>query len=138
MTDTITPASLRAHADHFAGRWHLVSEALIDEAARLEAESARDEEAEQLACARRGYMADQYDWMEWPHLSDVVRTAEIDGMRFILDRLAADGRLLPEGGAADRVCELRNPDSDGRFMCTLPKGHSGGHIAMAGSSGDQP
>ncbi|MBM4482271.1 hypothetical protein GS443_02815 [Rhodococcus hoagii] len=106
MTDTITPEEYRVAAKVVGATWKRddlpcsaedVVADLEREAARLEAESARDEEAEQLACARRGYMADQYDWMEWPHLSDVVRTAEIDGMRFILDRLAADGRLLPEG-----------------------------------------
>ncbi|MBM4501388.1 hypothetical protein GS469_22340, partial [Rhodococcus hoagii] len=46
MTATITPASLRAHAEYME-RVHLdgiSAEELLQEAARLEAESARDEE----------------------------------------------------------------------------------------------
>ena len=99
MTDTITPASLRAHADWFAGRWHLVSEALIDEAARLEAESARDGEAEKLAedlafayCLGFGHDADEFKWNPGGRGHD----AWLAVARQVLV-LAADGRLLPEG-----------------------------------------
>ncbi len=86
MTDAITPASLRAHADHFAGRWHLVSEALIDEAARLEAESARAELVGKLA---------QKVYEVAPQLGAFQEVFDV--ARAVLDFLAADGRLLPEG-----------------------------------------
>lgn len=95
MTDTITPASLRAHAEHME-RVHLdgiSAKEMRQEAARLEAESARDEEAEKLAevyrvafksAAGDSYIADG----SWA----------VAGVRAVLDQLAADGRLLPESG----------------------------------------
>ncbi|NKT91771.1 hypothetical protein GS854_01640 [Rhodococcus hoagii] len=97
MTDTITPASLRAHADWFASKWPLVCEALNDEAARLEAESARDEEAEKYA--KVAVEADAHD--RWGDLPPEDRADVIVQIRAVLDRLAADGRLLPEGGTGE-------------------------------------
>ncbi|WP_175271494.1 hypothetical protein [Prescottella equi] len=111
MSDTITPASLRAHAAHFAGRWHLVSEALIDEAARLEAESARDEEAERYAKVYRRAQRREYPTLaKWGSLDADTQENYIRPMRAVLGRLAADGRLLPEGGTvltAEQVAEAR-------------------------------
>lgn len=97
MTDTITPASLRAHADHME-RVHLdgiSAEEMRQEAARLEAESARDEEVEKLARALHESRAKREPW-------DQLRPHQLENYRLAahaaLDFLAADGRLLPEGG----------------------------------------
>ncbi|MBM4603149.1 hypothetical protein GS575_09395 [Rhodococcus hoagii] len=103
MTETITPASLRAHADWLLAT-HGDSERLAGQLRsaankleiRLEAESARDEEAERLAKVHHeaGYIA------EWDALHPETRDGLVAQMRAVLDRLAADGRLLPEGGTA--------------------------------------
>ncbi|NKS10091.1 hypothetical protein GS580_02890 [Rhodococcus hoagii] len=100
MTDMITPASLRATAKWWADRFtehdsfDLVRDVLNREAARLEAEAARDEYVEKLAdvlaVAEGGAHLDQ--------LQGWRQTGLRDGIRAVLDRLAADGRLLPEGG----------------------------------------
>lgn len=109
MTDTITPASLRATANWWADRFtehdsfDLVRDVLNREAARLEAESDREEEAEKLAevyrvafkaAAGDSYIADG----SWA----------VTGIRAVLDRLAADGRLLPEGGTDLLPCDRCN------------------------------
>ncbi|WP_275792653.1 hypothetical protein [Prescottella equi] len=113
MSDTITPASLRAHADWLLAT-HGDSERLAGQLRsaankleiRLEAESARDEYVEQLAdvlaVAEGGAHLDQ--------LQGWRQTGLRDGIRAVLDRLAADGRLLPEGGTAltaEQVAEAR-------------------------------
>ncbi|NKT69471.1 hypothetical protein GS860_16065 [Rhodococcus hoagii] len=79
-----------------------------DQATRLEAESARDEYVEKLAdvlaVAEGGAHLDQ--------LQGWRQTGLRDGIRAVLDHLAADGRLLPEGGTVldadefDKVREL--------------------------------
>lgn len=105
MTDTITPASLRAHAGHFASKWPLVCEALNDEAARLEAESARDEEAERWAKVYYdGPAVQKAATCKWEFLPAPSRQLIIAGFRAVLDQLAADGRLLPEGGIQCPSC----------------------------------
>ncbi|MBM4686232.1 hypothetical protein GS532_21090 [Rhodococcus hoagii] len=113
MADTITPASLRAHADWLMDT-HGDSERLAGQLRsaankleiRLEAESARDEYVEQLvevlAFAEDGAKLDQ--------LQGWRQTSLRDGIRAVLDRLAADGRLLPESGAVlteEQVADLR-------------------------------
>lgn len=102
MTDTITPASLRAHADWFDTTFETGSveaRSLRNCAARLEAESARDEYVETLAKVQH-MAADDFmsGFATWDELSDSAQAAYRVGMRAVLDRLAADGRLLPEGG----------------------------------------
>lgn len=99
MTDTITPASLRAHADWIDGCGHGLGpgEALRAEAARLEAEAARDEEVETLAKVMSAAMDPGSEWSLWP--AGVVERWKT-AARAVLDQLAADGRLLPEGGTA--------------------------------------
>ncbi|NKV28176.1 hypothetical protein GS921_00375 [Rhodococcus hoagii] len=104
MTDTITPASLRAHAGHFAGRWPLVCEALNDEAARLEAESAHENHLLELAkefwCGMGGEYDDpdpEYVAQAWEDMTPEWKRRYANGVRAVL---AADGRLLPEGGTA--------------------------------------
>ncbi|WP_238840781.1 hypothetical protein [Prescottella equi] len=94
MTDTITPASLRAHADWIGNGSLPAAEHLRREADRLEAESARDEEAEKLAevIAQAEQRSAVDELVSWRQLQ--VRSAA----RAVLDRLAADGRLLPECG----------------------------------------
>ncbi|ASN69233.1 hypothetical protein 7S3_55 [uncultured Caudovirales phage] len=103
MSDMITPASLRAHADHME-RVHLdgISAAeLLQEAARLEAESARDEEAEKYAKVHHLECSRKYPALSaWDELPEIAHVDNIGFMRAVLDRLAADGRLLPEGGTA--------------------------------------
>ncbi|MBM4558234.1 hypothetical protein GS466_24930 [Rhodococcus hoagii] len=106
MTDTITPAPtadeyraaekvLRAaRFGGFRGGYDDEADWCKEEAARLEAESARDEYVETLAdvlaVAEGGAHLDQ--------LQGWRQTGLRDGIRAVLDRLAADGRLLPEGG----------------------------------------
>ncbi|WP_175271585.1 hypothetical protein [Prescottella equi] len=108
MTDMITPASLLEHAAWIDGCGHGLGpgEALRAEAARLEAESARDEEARRLAI-----VAVQADGETlWGDLLPEDQADVIVQMRAVLDRLAADGRLLPEGGTvltAEQVADLR-------------------------------
>ncbi|WP_175278653.1 hypothetical protein [Prescottella equi] len=106
MMDTITPASLRAHADWMVGAGQDRSGQLMrQEAARLEAESARDEETETLAKVyRAAFKAASYGG------SGAIGSWTAAGVRAVLDRLAADGRLLPEGGTvltAEQVAEAR-------------------------------
>ncbi|MBM4653839.1 hypothetical protein GS462_26490 [Rhodococcus hoagii] len=98
MSDTITPASLRAHADWIDGCESTLASAVTAErlrvlAASLEAESARDEEAERYSLLLQERLIPDGrstggkvpDWF-----TPVIRD--------LLDILAADGRLLPEGG----------------------------------------
>ncbi|NKS77976.1 hypothetical protein GS539_19325 [Rhodococcus hoagii] len=100
MTDTITPASLRAHADWIDGCESTLASAVTAERLRvlaehLEAEFARDEYVETLAdvlaVAEGGAHLDQ--------LQGWRQTGLRDGIRAVLDRLAADGRLLPKAGS---------------------------------------
>lgn len=110
MSDTITPASLRAHADWFDTTFEpgsVEARSLRNCAARLEAESARDEYVETLAdvlaVAEGGAHLDQ--------LQGWRQTGLRDGVRAVLDRLAADGRLLPEGGTvltAEQMADMRD------------------------------
>ncbi|MBM4573155.1 hypothetical protein GS489_22960 [Rhodococcus hoagii] len=104
MTDTITPASLRAHADHME-RVHLdgiSAEEMRQEAARLEAEAARDEEALEYAKVYRSAIVEVAPiQVAWDGLPDDYREMHVRGIRAVLDGLAADGRLLPEGGTGD-------------------------------------
>lgn len=107
MTDTITPASLRAHADWFDATFEpgsVEARSLRNCAARLEAEAARDEYVETLAdvlaVAEGGAHLDQ--------LQGWRQTGLRDGIRAVLDRLAADGRLLPEGGMVLDAGQVRD------------------------------
>lgn len=104
MNGTITPASLRAHADWMDGddgqAWE-GSRALRLRADRLEAESARDELVEKLSKLYwEQYMADdtELDRYRFDRLCGDTQRVVKAGIRAVLDRLAADGRLLPEGG----------------------------------------
>lgn len=96
MTDTITPASLRAHADWIVTQkgdedHRYAADVLSSVAARLEAESARAEEAEKLAEVYRvAFKA--------ASAGNAPNSWAVAGIRAVLDRLAADGRLLPESG----------------------------------------
>ncbi|WP_175272073.1 hypothetical protein [Prescottella equi] len=99
MSDTITPGSLRAHADYME-RVHLdgISAAeLLQEAARLEAEAARDDYVKQLAKVHRERMT-ELGLLTWDDMNEPAKAAHMAGIAAVLDRLAADGRLLPEGG----------------------------------------
>ncbi|AEV51958.1 hypothetical protein [Prescottella equi] len=112
MTDAITPASLRAHADWMVGAGQDRSGQLMrQEAARLEAESARDEEAEFYAKVyHRTRRRKSPVLAKWDSLPDDARADNIHIMRVVLDRLAADGRLLPEGATvltAEQAAEAR-------------------------------
>lgn len=114
MLPPITADEYRAAAKvgRTRGLVHQIVEDWEAEAARLEAESARDEEAEKLAevyrvafnaAAGDSYIADG----SWA----------VAGIRAVLDRLAADGRLLPEGGvdaAQERL--RRNPETIARVQ----------------------
>ncbi|ORL83925.1 hypothetical protein [Prescottella equi] len=125
MTDTITPASLRAHADWFDTTFEpgsVEARSLRNCAARLEAESARDEEAEKCAKVHRAALAG-LNYLDWDHIDDQAKAKSATAMRAVLDRLAADGRLLPEGGTvltAEQVADIR----------TILPGF-GGHAAAA-------
>ncbi|MGF7124062.1 hypothetical protein [Rhodococcus sp. BE178] len=102
----VTPASLRAHADYMERRspGGISAEQLLQEAARLEAESARDEEAEKLA---------RVIWESnvrsvacpWDRLSENSRDIHRGVARAVLTALAADGRLLPEVGVESDSCD---------------------------------
>ncbi|MBM4570336.1 DUF3310 domain-containing protein [Rhodococcus hoagii] len=108
-------ADLKGNAieDLQKARWYVDREiarlggdsAVLDEpvAARLEAESARDEEAERLAedlafayCLGFGHDADEFKWNPGGRGHD----AWLAVARQVLV-LAADGRLLPEGGTGE-------------------------------------
>lgn len=114
-------ADLKGNAieDLRKARWYVDREiarlggepAVLDEpvAARLEAESARDEEAEKLAKLHRGVLSDSV-YTRWEDLDTTARDLSVAAMRAVLDRLAADGRLLPEGGTVlteEQVANLR-------------------------------
>lgn len=116
MTDTITPEPtaddyraaekvLRAaRFGGFRGGYDDEADWCKEEAARLEAESARDEEAERLA--KRVHEA----LIPARIRGDKVPSWWADLVRAVLDQLAADGRLLPERGTvltAEQVAEAR-------------------------------
>ncbi|ORM21800.1 hypothetical protein [Prescottella equi] len=136
MTDTITPEPtaddyraaekvLRAaRFGGFRGGYDDEADWCKEEAARLEAESARDEEAERLAevyrvafkaAAGDSYIADG----SWA----------VAGIRAVLDRLAADGRLLPEGGTVPKH------EYCGRGLCAALEGHEGTCAEASGWAG---
>ncbi|WP_238780348.1 hypothetical protein [Prescottella equi] len=81
----------------FCGRFPGEASWCQSEADRLEAESARDEEAEKLAEAiwEGGPRSAAYPW---ERLSESSKGFYRIQARAALDFLAADGRLLPEGG----------------------------------------
>ncbi|NKZ63019.1 hypothetical protein GTG23_00320 [Rhodococcus hoagii] len=110
MTDTITPASLQAHADWMRGRnLHGPANSFEAEALRLEAESARDEEAERYAKVYRRAQRRVYPTLaKWGSLDAETQENYTRPMRAVLDRLAADGRLLPEGGTDLLPCDRCN------------------------------
>ncbi|MDH6282897.1 hypothetical protein [Prescottella agglutinans] len=98
---TVTPASLRAHADHMERRspGSITAEQLLQEAARLEAESAHDEEAERYAKVQNAAECAVFPgaWIPFDETGPNHRKTILAGVRAVLDQLAADGRLLPEG-----------------------------------------
>ncbi|MCA1008979.1 hypothetical protein LCL87_24985 [Rhodococcus hoagii] len=122
MTDTITPASTFTAEEWRAGERIARANGFVGEAdhyaaqaARLEAESARDEEAERLANEEAERLA-KVMWSAnprgraWESLSAESREIKVACARAGLDRLAADGRLLPEGGTVlteEQVANLR-------------------------------
>lgn len=110
MSDMITPASLRAHADWMReGGFPITAVNITEQADRLEAESARDEEqildlAKVLGAA---YESDSgLTDVGWDNYTDAAK----DRWRYLavkaLAFLAADGRLLPEGGTVLDEFEL--------------------------------
>ncbi|PTR30620.1 hypothetical protein C8K36_102473 [Rhodococcus sp. OK519] len=113
MTDTITADEYRTaakvlrtdEARDWLGSHTAFSAVWCDkQAARLEAESSRDEEAEKLAevIAQAEQRATVDELVSWRQLQ--VRKAA----RAVLDQLAADGRLLPEGGTDLLPCNHCN------------------------------
>ena len=111
----VTPASLRAHADWIDGCGHGLGpgEALRDEAARLEAEKARDAEVERYAKVMTAAMDPGSEWSLWP--AGVVQRWKI-AARAVLDALAADGRLLPEGGTEPAPLVHNHGPTSGRGL----------------------
>ncbi|ORL40192.1 hypothetical protein A6F59_16795 [Prescottella equi] len=146
MTDTITPSQRYRVAAEVARERGLTVQIVADweaEAARLEAEAARDEEAERYAKVQyEGEIA--YAALEgkrfgpWEEASNFQRAVTLAGIRAVLDQLAADGRLLPEGGTeeAAQTCEDMCEDSHGGLVCTRLAGHPGRHVAH--NEEDQP
>ncbi|NKU32228.1 hypothetical protein GS888_24605 [Rhodococcus hoagii] len=95
----ITPASLRAHADWIGNGPLPAAEHLRREAARLEAESARETSVETLARALAENFTESTRW-DWLTVSRAAHAF-----------FAADGRLLPEGGTD---CEDERGDTEWR------------------------
>ncbi|ASN72015.1 hypothetical protein 7S2_22 [uncultured Caudovirales phage] len=125
MTDTITPASLRAHADWFDTTFEpgsVEARSLRNCAARLEAESARDEEAERYAEVQNAAECAVFPgvWIPFDETGPNHRKTILAGVRAVLDRLAADGRLLPEGGTALEREYDDHRDADGNRWTTTP------------------
>ncbi|NKW33724.1 DUF3310 domain-containing protein [Rhodococcus hoagii] len=146
-------ADLKGNAieDLRKARWYVDREiarlggepAVLDEpvAARLEAEPARDEYVEQLARVAADSIAMIYrsatpraEFFAWDALTEIGKEARTVGIRAVLDFLAADGRLLHEGGtatvaqhenvAADQhkwvYCEYQDFARDCEFRCEAP------------------
>lgn len=129
MTDTITPASLRAHADWFDATFEpgsVEARSLRNCAARLEAESARETSVETLARALAENFTDSTRW-DWLTVSRAAHAF-----------FAADGRLLPEGGTEEAAqdCEEMCEDNHDGLVCTRLAGHPGRHVAH--NEQDQP
>ncbi|MBM4608169.1 hypothetical protein GS416_05765 [Rhodococcus hoagii] len=113
MSD-VTVESLLEHADWIDGCGHGLGpgEALRAEAARLEAESARDGEAEKLAedlafayCLGFGHDADEFKWNPGGRGHDAWLAVARQCWS-----LRRDGRLLPEGGTVlteEQVTDIR-------------------------------
>ncbi|ORJ99846.1 hypothetical protein [Prescottella equi] len=131
MSD-ITADEYRTAAKVLAASWNqrgfpysarTAGEYCEDQATRLEAESARDEYVETLAdvlaVAEGGAHLDQ--------LQGWRQTGLRDGIRAVLDRLAADGRLLPEGGIA-----LTRREAEG-FVTVLQRHYPEGEAALLAS-----
>lgn len=198
MTDTITPASLRAAAKvNAALGWAEQAQICLAQADEMEAESARENRLAELERVYRsvdsplvrdglaavlGDVQRDAEWLiaeavwetriaygEWPtepvkaarneealrlakrlveeefggynqwhDLSTSEQERRIQYVKFILDFLAADGRLLPEGGTeeAAQTCEDMCEDSHGGLVCTRLAGHPGRHVAH--NEKDQP
>ncbi|AEV51918.1 hypothetical protein [Prescottella equi] len=111
MTDTITPASLRAHADWIGNGPLPAAEHLRREAARLEAESACEGYLLTLAQILYSSVAEYAELdASWDELEGLHQGGYMAGAQAVLTKLAADGRLLPEGGTvldAEQVAEAR-------------------------------
>lgn len=121
----VTPASLRAHADWMDGddgqAWE-GSRALRLRAARLEAESARDEYWLGIAMD----VAKVWHPDGWDECGTDERQRLLEAVSVVEANLAADGRLLPEGGTDLLPCERcngsgserlrRNPDTISRVQ----------------------
>lgn len=129
MTDTITPASLREHADYVfeTGVDASVAHALRGMADEMEAESAREDSLLELAKEFWCGMGGEYDDPDpedvaqaWDDMTPEWKRRYANGVRAVL---AAGGRLLPEGGTvltAEQVADIR----------TILPGF-GGHAASA-------
>lgn len=129
MTDTITPASLREAAKvNAALGWAEQAQICLAQADEMEAESARDEEAERLAKVyhEAGCIAG------WDELHQETRARRVGWMRAVLDRLAADGRLLPEGGTGAAQERLRrNPETIARVQKAQAERHLDVRVEVA-------
>ncbi|ORL93424.1 hypothetical protein A5N78_04620 [Prescottella equi] len=100
MTDTITPEEyeIAAKVADAEGDYEL-RDILRSRAAHRRAESACDEEAERYAKVYRRAQRRVYPTLaKWGSLDAETQENYTRPMRAVLDRLAADGRLLPEGG----------------------------------------
>ncbi|NKS17343.1 hypothetical protein GS490_13535 [Rhodococcus hoagii] len=109
MTDTITPEPTADDYLAYARVWDACPDVPdADEAraiaARLEAEAARDDYARELATVAVQSDAETL----WGDLLPEDQADVIAQMRAVLDFLAADGRLLPEGGTDLLPCDRCN------------------------------
>lgn len=156
MTDTITPELtadeyrttakvLRTHGGRELGRRAAVVQWCEQEAARLEAESARDEEDRDFArhwwrmyvdgyCTIRPERRDRF--CPWDEIEpSAIRVGHLTAARSLretaewliaeavhqeLTHLAADGRLLPEGGTVLEREYDDHRDADGNRWTTTP------------------
>ncbi|ORM21810.1 hypothetical protein [Prescottella equi] len=73
-----------------------MSDRCEQEAARLESESVRHKYVEQLAKVFRERMV-EFGFLMWKDMNEPAKAAHLAGIAGVLDQLAADGRLLPEG-----------------------------------------
>ncbi|MGF7125040.1 hypothetical protein [Rhodococcus sp. BE178] len=102
----VTPASLRAHADWMRdGGFPITAVNMEDQAARLEAESARDLYLDELAQHAERVIPGAY---AWDHDDRGIARHAIEAA---FNRLAADGRLLPEGGTVSEAMEKALTDT---------------------------
>ncbi|NKW34831.1 hypothetical protein GS942_23360 [Rhodococcus hoagii] len=132
----ITPASLRAHADWIDGCESTLASGVTAERLRvlaehLEAESAREDRLLELAKEFWCGMGGEYDDPDpedvaqaWEDMTPEWKRRYANGVRAVL---AADGRLLPEGGIA-----LTRREAEG-FVTVLQRHYPEGEAALLAS-----